>query len=151
MSEEPRDILSQLIERERGERQARLDWEEVTAGRASCDEVAQRMRDLGHPEEEIVRARELFTPLSPEETEALLDRAMAAVTSGRPAEVAPTSSWCSLSKEVPMSWIVLVLIVVLVLAVVPAWPYSQGWGYSPAGLLGTVLILLLVLKLLHKI
>lgn len=151
MSKEPRDVVSLLVASELDQRQARLEWEQVTAGRVSCDEVAQRMRDLGHPEEEIARARELFTPFSPEETKVILDRVTALIASERPTKVAPTSSWCNLSKGVPMSSIVLLVLIVLVLAVIPAWPHSQGWGYSPAGLLGTVLVLLLVLKLLHKI
>ncbi|WP_029032540.1 DUF3309 family protein [Salinarimonas rosea] len=40
-------------------------------------------------------------------------------------------------------WILLLLLVVL-LAVVPAWPYSRGWGYTPAGTLLGVVILFFV-------
>jgi hypothetical protein len=44
--------------------------------------------------------------------------------------------------------LLLLILVVLVLAVVPAWPYSRGWGYYPSGGLGTVLVILLILMLL---
>jgi hypothetical protein len=45
---------------------------------------------------------------------------------------------------------VIILIVVAVLAVgaLPSWPYSTGWGYYPAGGLGTVLVIVLILALL---
>ena len=48
-----------------------------------------------------------------------------------------------------MLWlIVLILLVVLLIAAVPRWPYSAGWGYSPAGLLAAVILILLILWLL---
>jgi len=43
-------------------------------------------------------------------------------------------------------WIV--LLVILLLGVMPAWPYSRGWGYFPSGLLGIVLVLLIFMMLL---
>jgi len=47
--------------------------------------------------------------------------------------------------------LLLILLVVLILAVMPAWPYSSGWGYYPSGGLGTVLVVLVVLMLLGYI
>jgi len=44
--------------------------------------------------------------------------------------------------------LLLLILVVLALAVVPAWPYSRGWGYYPSGTLGTILVIVLVLMLL---
>jgi Protein of unknown function (DUF3309) len=44
-----------------------------------------------------------------------------------------------------MSLIGLLLIFVLVLALMPAWPYSRGWGYYPSGGLGLVLLILLLM------
>ena len=47
-----------------------------------------------------------------------------------------------------------ILLIILVLAIIgafPAWTYSTGWGYYPAGGLGTVLIIVLVLVLLRRI
>lgn len=43
------------------------------------------------------------------------------------------------------------LIVVLVLALLgtlPMWPHAQSWGYAPAGGLGLLVVLLIVLLLL---
>lgn len=42
-------------------------------------------------------------------------------------------------------WILLVFL--LVLALVPAWPYSRGWGYGPSGLVTLLLIILLLVLL----
>lgn len=50
-----------------------------------------------------------------------------------------------------MSLIGLILLVVIVLAVVPAWPYSRGWGYGPSGILGVILIIVIVLALTGRI
>lgn len=47
-----------------------------------------------------------------------------------------------------------VLIVILVLALVgalPAWPYSNGWGYYPSGGLGIILLVVLVLLLTGRV
>lgn len=43
-----------------------------------------------------------------------------------------------------MNTILLVLLVLLILAVVPAWPYSRGWGYAPSGLLSLILVIVLL-------
>ena len=47
-----------------------------------------------------------------------------------------------------MRLIILIILIVLIVGAVPAWPYSTGWGYYPAGGLGTLLIILLILALL---
>ncbi len=47
-----------------------------------------------------------------------------------------------------MSTILLIILVLLLIGAVPAWPHSRGWGYYPAGGLGLVLVVLLVLVLL---
>lgn len=65
--------MDALIELER----ARLapEWEDVAAGRASADDVAQTIRARGSSsEEEIARARELFEPLSDDFEAALVER-----------------------------------------------------------------------------
>lgn len=46
-----------------------------------------------------------------------------------------------------MSPLMLLLVIVLLLAVVPAWPYSRGWGYGPSGLLGIILVVLVLAML----
>jgi len=47
-----------------------------------------------------------------------------------------------------MNQILVILLLVLLVGVLPAWPYSAGWGYYPSGALGTILIVVLILALL---
>lgn len=49
------------------------------------------------------------------------------------------------------STILLIVLLLLVIGVVPAWPYSRGWGYGPSGVLGTILVVLLVLALMDRL
>lgn len=46
-----------------------------------------------------------------------------------------------------MSTLGLILLIVVLLAVLPAWPYSRGWGYYPSGGVGLVLLILIILLL----
>lgn len=46
--------------------------------------------------------------------------------------------------------IVLIIIVLLLIGALPSWPYSAGWGPAPAGILGVVLIVVLILILLGR-
>jgi hypothetical protein len=46
--------------------------------------------------------------------------------------------------------IVLIILVLLLLGALPTWPYSAGWGYYPAGGLGTILVVVLILVLLGR-
>ena len=50
-----------------------------------------------------------------------------------------------------MRLIILIIVVILLLGALPTWPYSAGWGYYPAGGLGTILIIVLILALLGVI
>jgi hypothetical protein len=47
-----------------------------------------------------------------------------------------------------MRLLILIIVVILLLGALPTWPYSAGWGYYPAGGLGTILIIVLILVLL---
>ena len=49
------------------------------------------------------------------------------------------------------SLVLVVLLVVVLLAVLPTWPYSTGWGYSPSGIVGLILVVLLVMALTGRI
>jgi len=51
----------------------------------------------------------------------------------------------------PVGTIVLILLILLLVGALPAWPYSNGWGYYPSGGLGLVVVILLALILLGKI
>ena len=50
-----------------------------------------------------------------------------------------------------MRLILLIIVIILLVGALPTWPYSAGWGYYPAGGLGTLLIILLILALLGVI
>ncbi|HEY1764114.1 MAG TPA: DUF3309 family protein [Opitutaceae bacterium] len=42
----------------------------------------------------------------------------------------------------------LVIVLFLLVTSLPTWPYSRSWGYYPAGGLGLVLLVLLILMLI---
>ena len=50
-----------------------------------------------------------------------------------------------------MRLLILIIVIILLLGALPTWPYSAGWGYYPAGGLGTILIIVLILVLLGVI
>ena len=50
-----------------------------------------------------------------------------------------------------VSALLLILLVLLLLGVVPAWPYSRGWGYGPSGIVGAVVLVVVVLVLMGGI
>jgi hypothetical protein len=50
-----------------------------------------------------------------------------------------------------MGIIILVILVLLLLGALPTWGHSRCWGYGPSGLLGTILVNVLILWLLHYI
>lgn len=50
-----------------------------------------------------------------------------------------------------MSLLLLLLLVILLIGVVPAWPYSRGWGYYPSGGLGLVVLVIVVMLLMGYI
>jgi hypothetical protein len=45
----------------------------------------------------------------------------------------------------PVGTIVLIILVLLLIGALPSWPYSADWGVYPAGSLGVVLIVVLIL------
>ena len=47
--------------------------------------------------------------------------------------------------------IIIIILLVLMFATFPAYPYSRGWGYYPSGGLGTILLIIVILWLLHVI
>jgi hypothetical protein len=50
-----------------------------------------------------------------------------------------------------MRTILFIILILLLIGAFPAWPYSTGWGYYPAGGIGLVLLILLILALLGRI
>ncbi len=49
------------------------------------------------------------------------------------------------------SLVLVVLLIVVLLAVLPAWPYSTGWGYYPSGIVGLIVVVLLIMALTGRI
>lgn len=50
-----------------------------------------------------------------------------------------------------MGTILIILLVLLLIGSVPSWPYSRNWGYSPSGLLGVVLLIVIILALTGRL
>ncbi|HEY1742392.1 MAG TPA: DUF3309 family protein [Granulicella sp.] len=50
-----------------------------------------------------------------------------------------------------MELIIVVLLVLLLLGSFPVYPYSREWGYRGSGTLGTILLIVVILWLLHWI
>ena len=50
-----------------------------------------------------------------------------------------------------MGMILIIILILLVIGALPTWPYSQGWGYYPGGLLGLILLVILILVILGRI
>lgn len=50
-----------------------------------------------------------------------------------------------------MRTILLIVVIILLLGALPTWPYSAGWGYYPAGGLGLVLLILIILAVMGRI
>ena len=46
-----------------------------------------------------------------------------------------------------MRLLLFIIVILLLVGALPTWPYSSGWGYYPAGGLGLVLLVLIVLLL----
>jgi len=50
-----------------------------------------------------------------------------------------------------MYTILLVISILLLLGALPAWPYSQAWGYYPSGGFRLILLILIVLVLTRSV
>ncbi len=55
------------------------------------------------------------------------------------------------TKIMSTSAILLIILIVLLIGALPAWPYSNGWGYYPSGGLGLVVLILLILLLTGRL
>jgi hypothetical protein len=47
--------------------------------------------------------------------------------------------------------IIIVVLLLLLFGSFPVFPYSRSWGYYPSGGLGTILLIVVILWLLHVI
>ncbi len=50
-----------------------------------------------------------------------------------------------------MELIIIIVLVLLLLGSFPIYPYSRDWGYRGSGGLGTILLIVVILYLLHVI
>jgi hypothetical protein len=50
-----------------------------------------------------------------------------------------------------MRLLLMIVLIVLILGLLPAWPYSTGWGYYPSGGFGLILIIVLILMLMGRV
>jgi hypothetical protein len=48
-----------------------------------------------------------------------------------------------------MTTILVIVLILLIIGAFPSWPYAAGWGYTPSGIFGLVLLILLILVLMH--
>lgn len=50
-----------------------------------------------------------------------------------------------------MRTILIIILILLLIGAFPSWPYSTGWGYYPAGGIGLVLLILIILALVGRV
>ena len=50
-----------------------------------------------------------------------------------------------------MNTVLLVILILLIVGALPTWPYSTSWGYYPAGGLGLILLIVVILALLGRL
>ena len=50
-----------------------------------------------------------------------------------------------------MYTILIVLLVLMLIGALPSWNYSQNWGFFPAGGLGIIVLILLVLIIMGRL
>jgi hypothetical protein len=46
---------------------------------------------------------------------------------------------------------IVIVLVLLLFGSFPTFPYSRNWGYYPSGTLGTILLIVVILWLLHVV
>ena len=50
-----------------------------------------------------------------------------------------------------MGTILVIILILLLIGLLPAWPYSSGWGYWPSGGLGLIVLILIILALTGRL
>ena len=50
-----------------------------------------------------------------------------------------------------LRYLLIIILLLLLIGLLPAWPYSMGWGYYPSGGVGTLLLILIILILMKRV
>jgi hypothetical protein len=50
-----------------------------------------------------------------------------------------------------LSTVLIIVLILILLGALPTWPYSASWGNGPAGILGLVLVVVIVLWLAGRL
>jgi Protein of unknown function (DUF3309) len=50
-----------------------------------------------------------------------------------------------------LSTILIVILVLALIGVLPTWPHSKSWGYTPSGIVGLILVVLLIMFLMGRL
>lgn len=47
--------------------------------------------------------------------------------------------------------LLLIVLILILLGVIPAWPHSRSWGYTPSGIVGAIVVVLIILLLMGRL
>lgn len=47
--------------------------------------------------------------------------------------------------------ILLIILILMLLGIIPVWPHSRSWGYTPSGGVGLIVLILVILLLMGRI
>ncbi|MGA0584567.1 MAG: DUF3309 domain-containing protein [Castellaniella sp.] len=50
-----------------------------------------------------------------------------------------------------ISLILLIVLILVLIGALPSWPHSRSWGYTPSGLVGLAIVVLIILLLMGRI
>jgi hypothetical protein len=51
----------------------------------------------------------------------------------------------------PIGAILIIILILILIGVIPVWPHAKSWGYTPGGIVGLILVILVILWLLGKL
>jgi hypothetical protein len=47
--------------------------------------------------------------------------------------------------------ILLIILILMLVGIIPIWPHSRSWGYTPSGGVGLIVLILVILLLMGRI
>ncbi|EKD40045.1 MAG: hypothetical protein ACD_75C00196G0012 [uncultured bacterium] len=47
--------------------------------------------------------------------------------------------------------ILLIILILMLVGIIPIWPHSRAWGYTPSGGVGLIVLILVILLLMGRI